>query len=217
MIMERLDTVVSAVQDYTQHLSGSYLQLNGNAETAREEVQGMQSRVDHAHQTVSNQVCQAHSLLDEAAAKKSYYADLRDQAAEEVRQAEEEVQWVLDHPIEITETDSEGNTTTHYEVDHAALSAAQSKLNQAMAEYNYYTGKYYDAEAVCNDAENAVSRFEKMRSAIENISQHIAEQMRGVEQGGYDMRMEANYNLTCMRNVVERMQAYLNCKQIFRA
>lgn len=217
MNMERLDTIVSVVSDYTDSLSSSYIQLTGDTESVRAEVRSMQDSVRAAEQTVSGQVYKARNLEDEARSKRNMYEGMRMNAEAEVRAAQAQVDYVLNNPIPVTETDEDGNSHTHYEIDQAALAAAERELGSAQSEYAYYAAKCADAADIEADASAAVQRFEAMHKAIQNVEQHIGEQLLHIERLQQDVHVEAEYNLTCMRKVCERMTSYLSCKPIYRA
>ena len=215
--MDRLDTVVSAVYSFSGSLSSGYMQMQAEMENVRSEVRAMQDRVNAAEVAVTNQSYKAHDLADEASFKEDMYRDRMEDARCRVQIAQAKVEYVLNNPIAITETDSEGNTYTRYEIDQAALAAAQSELYQAEADYYYYQGKYYEAKQLAAEARAVEQQLQHLKKAIEQVAVHMQVQMHNIETQQQYAYTESSHNLQSMRDVCDKMTAYLNCKSIFRA
>ena len=209
--MTRLETTVSEVFHYSDRLRTCYTQLTGEAAQVQSDVRDMRMRVQEAENSVTNQVYQAQRLRDDAAARRSHYENMTREAEYAVRRAQDQVQYVLNNPVPVTEYDNEGNAHTHYEVDQAALAAAESALRSAEAEYQYYYGKYREAEALEQEASAVVTRFEAMQNAIVKVGQAIETEQHRIDTYRHKIDAEANYNLNSVQRVKDKLTDYLNC------
>lgn len=216
MIMERLDTIVSAVGTYADRLGISYTHLSGDAENVRSEVSTMEQNVANAERACSNQVYKAKEMQDDAQVKERQYHSLAEDARFEMERARQEVEYVLNNPRVVTETDSEGNTTTYEEIDQAALAAAQRELDRATTEYYHYYNLYMQAAQLAQEAAGVVSKFEMMHKAIQTVAQSLAEERQRIDRYSQQIQEEANHNLLSVKDVHDRMCAYLSCKRIYR-
>ena len=213
--MRMLNTTVSAVNAYANKLGGSYMTLAGESDNVQEEVAQMRQRVQQAQEDATYQREQAGQLKEEASGKVNYYAALLNSAQAEASAAQAEIDYVLSNPIPVTHEDSEGNTYTTYEIDQAALAAAQSRFDRAMAEVRYYQGKVIEAREVEAEATYAYGKLDNLQRGIAAVNGVIQEQQFRISQNDRELRAEAGYNLQSMRHVLERLEEYLGCKGIY--
>lgn len=213
--MEKLHTVVSGVHTFSDRMEGGYMKLVGSAEQVREHVDRLHTQVRMAEERVGEQVRQIYNIRDEAECKVSNYEGLRDRAEIEVRVWEERVQYVLDNPIAVTETDEEGNSETHYEIDYAALAEAERGRDAALAEYNHYNQLYMEASAVAAEAAQAQTRFEAMQRGIQAVEQSIQAEYDNICRMREQLQEEAQYNLESLHQVKNRLSEYLSSLSFF--
>lgn len=215
--MDRLDTVVSEVCNFIDSLGTGYVQFDGQTAQIREDVRGMQERVLLAADAASNQCYKARQLETDASSKYHYNMGMCESAFRSMRDASERIDYILANPIEIVETDDQGNEYIRREIDQVQLAVWQREYERAQTEYYYYSGKRDNAKLLMDEANSAAERLENLKKAIVQLGQHIDQQLQAIEGFRQDMNEEANFNLTAMANVRDKMIAYLNCKPIYMA
>ncbi len=213
--MGSIKTTVSAVGAFVDASKSGYGEMIALAQDVLSKAEGLYHSAEAEKEKIEAQVAQANALYNEISAKVNFYEARMDDALYERQSYEEEIEYIYNNPITITETDEEGNETTREIIDTAALRAAERGRDNAQQEYEMYSEKYYEASAVRREVDSIVYRFEMTKKGVEAAANAILQDTYQIKKYIGAMEEESAHNVQALTAVYERLQDYLASKAIF--
>ncbi len=213
--MGNMIATFSYVATFADICSQNYSAILSRANETLSQTEKLNFEVHTDSDRITQQITHGKQMLDEIQVKIEKYHALMEDAALEVERCNEEINYVLSHPITRTYTDENGNEYTVEEIDEAALAAAQRARDQAQELYDHYRNKHERATDVKYEVNTTVSRFEQIKNGINAVAQSIQSDIFEIKKYINAIETEINYNLTTMQGTLDSMGVYLTSKPIY--
>jgi len=212
--MGSIITKYSSVLNYIESVTGTYSLILNRANDIKTRIEKLYYEVLSELDLINKQILRARRLYEDTQVQVNKYRALMEEAALEVERCQERINYVLNHPITKTYTDDEGNTYTVQEIDAAALAAAENAKATAEEEYRRCRNYYERAKTVMEEIASAISRYETIKNAIDQVAQMLQGNLYEVKKYVNMIENESQHNLGCLNGAAQSLGYYLTSKAI---
>ncbi len=213
--MASMKVTLSALEKYAVSHRDGCTALLETAQMLHRTVAQMYHEVQESYNSICVQHARAFSLWEESASKEKAYQSMMLSAESERSRYSDEMSYISSHPVARTSTDTEGNVSTYYEVDRAALRAAESGRNMAHTMYLRHSESAGNAALLSRGSEQNVTRLGTLKQAICSVMQSIENDMYEIKKYIDALIDESQYNLYALGTATESVRDYLASKAIF--
>ena len=205
----------SSVELFFDKCSTEYPIVLNIANEVLRQVEQMLYEAERDKQKLRSQIIKLKAMQDGLSSKSMRCSAMISEAQSECQRYSREMEYIQNHPIPTTKTDSDGNEYTEMVVDEAAYRAASRSQMEASSMLSLQMSKQYDIEEVGDRIKDKIEDFEWTYKGIELIIKNLETCVYEIKKTISAMEYEADYNNTKFREVLEALSAYLASKPIF--
>ena len=169
--------------------------------------------VQSALDSISNRISKASTIYYDAEAKANIYKEQMDIIMVEINYYNQQINYLLEHPTIVTDTDDNGNTCTEEAIDYNAINALERQLQKAEETYDYYEKKYNKIIYVKEKIYKLTEQLNMIKNAIMKLQESIQVDIFEISKYDGDIKSEADYNCNSLRSVQSCIQNYLCSKK----